>query len=385
MSRSRLGMCAAAALMMAGVTLARGAQVLSRRSPARESISTVHRREGGRGSSPSGRSQHSSRAAPAPIDHATDAPLPPVIRATYVRTARPSPHADSVTKPAESRDAYAGFDANGIPRYVRRSFTPDERRLLRDVFGIEEPGQLYLTDTTADGYLAYDTRPKRCRLCMVNTYRVGARSVRQPGETWEALERRLASASRKNFPEAVTRPSTSLDDLSPAVRDAFADMLRAARRAGFEVQVIETYRSPERAAFLFWAGRGRTMTVTSRHTDGRAVDIVVGGQSPRHFHATADWIRFRRWVLAYGRGRFRLIGTPDDTWDWPHIELASPDLGFHSIDDALAAARTCEARRRAMGAEIDDAALAECGTPGAAASAPTPRGEGADASPARGT
>ena len=33
----------------------------------------------------------------------------------------------------------------------------EERRLLRERFGIEEPNRLYLSDSTSAGYLVYDT------------------------------------------------------------------------------------------------------------------------------------------------------------------------------------------------------------------------------------
>src|ERR1044071_1094267 len=42
---------------------------------------------------------------------------------------------------------YAGRDERGVPRYIERRFTDEERRLLREQFGIEEPGRLYLSDT----------------------------------------------------------------------------------------------------------------------------------------------------------------------------------------------------------------------------------------------
>jgi hypothetical protein len=52
---------------------------------------------------------------------------------------------------------YAGRDEDGIPRYIQRPFSDEERRLLREHFGIEEPGRLYLSDTTTEAYLNYDT------------------------------------------------------------------------------------------------------------------------------------------------------------------------------------------------------------------------------------
>ena len=46
-------------------------------------------------------------------------------------------------------------------------------------------------------------------------------------------------------------------------------------------------------------------------------------------------------VLADGSDRFRIIGAVDKTWDWSHVELVSPTLGFHTIDQALAFAKLC--------------------------------------------
>ena len=45
---------------------------------------------------------------------------------------------------------YAGRDGDGIPRYIQRPFSDEERRLLREHFGIEEPSRLYLSDTTTE-------------------------------------------------------------------------------------------------------------------------------------------------------------------------------------------------------------------------------------------
>jgi hypothetical protein len=37
----------------------------------------------------------------------------------------------------------------------------------------------------------------------------------------------------------------------------------------------------------------------------------------------------------------RLIGTPDRSWDWPHIEYVDGPPGFRSIEELLGAARWC--------------------------------------------
>ena len=53
------------------------------------------------------------------------------------------------------------------------------------------------------------------------------------------------------------------------------------------------------------------------------------------------WIAFRRWVAANEAGSFRLIGAPDRSWDWPHIEYVDGPPGFRSIEELLATARWC--------------------------------------------
>ena len=55
-------------------------------------------------------------------------------------------------------------------------------------------------------------------------------------------------------------------------------------------------------------GAGRTHTLTSNHTYGRALDIL-------------------------GRG--------DRSWDWPHVELPSSNIGFGTIEEAVARGKDC--------------------------------------------
>src|SRR6476661_3184214 len=81
--------------------------------------------------------------------------------------------------------AYTGHDTNGIPHYTTRTFTSEERALLRAAYGIEEPSRLYVSDSSAAGVLKYDTARKRCWSCFVNSYRVGFVSIRRPNESWE--------------------------------------------------------------------------------------------------------------------------------------------------------------------------------------------------------
>ena len=69
---------------------------------------------------------------------------------------------------------------------------------------------------------------------------------------------------------------------------------------------------------------------------GRVLLAAAALQNP---HTRARWIAFRRWVAGFEGGRFRLLGTPERSWDWPHVELADAPLGFRSVEALLEAAR----------------------------------------------
>ena len=234
-----------------------------------------------------------------------------------------------------------GIDSNGIPLYITRSYPPAERLLLRSAFGIDAPQRLYLSDSSNTAVLKYDTRWKRCRACYVDSYRIGFLSVRPPGQTWDDFENRVRHMRKRDFPPAANRIYNSLDDLDPRAKPAFVSLLDAGRRAGFRLAVRETYRTPPREALLFEEGHGRTFTITSMHSYGRAVDFIIDDGVLAHAATRADWIRFRRFVTIQAHGQFRLLGSVDHTWDWGHVELPAPDLGFHSIEDALAFAARC--------------------------------------------
>ena len=243
----------------------------------------------------------------------------------------------------ESRLAYAGRDEDGVPRYVRRAFSAEERRLLREQFGIEEPARLYLSDTLPTATMTYDTDWDRGEKYVVGSNRVGATSVRRHGETWEALERRLAGTSPLDFPASARTADARLGSLDPLVRPLVEGMLDAARRAGFRVQVSEARRSAERQAYLMASGGHLTYTATSRHAEGYAVDVSVDDGDIRHAATREHWIAFRHWVQTTQGGVFRIIGTPERSWDWPHIEYVGQLPGFGSIDELLDAARWCDA------------------------------------------
>jgi hypothetical protein len=242
---------------------------------------------------------------------------------------------------AYPRVSYAGRDEAGVPRYLQRFFSDEERRLLREQFGIEDPRRLYLSDTLPSASLVYDSDWDRGERHLVSSYRVGAPSVRRPGETWEELERRLAETSPASFPRSVRRADASLASLDSVVRPQVERMLGAARRAGFRVRVTEARRTAERQAYLLTLDGRLTHTATSRHAEGFAVDVVVDDGNLGNSVTRKHWIAFRRWVLANERKSFRLIGDPDRSWDWPHIEFVDGPPAFRSVEELLATARWC--------------------------------------------
>lgn len=235
---------------------------------------------------------------------------------------------------------YTGHDSLGIPNYARRAFTAQERALLRRAFGVEDPTRLYVSDSTDQGLLKYDTRRKTCGYCYVNSYRIGFISVRRPDESWEDTERRVRAIPLGRFPADARIEDSSTAKLDPEIRADVVRMLADAARAGHRLRVVATYRSPVREAYLMRRG-GRTHTLTSMHSYGRAIDVVVGDGHISRRSTRERWIAFRRWVTAYQNGEFRILGTPERTWDWRHIEVPTANVGFRDIDAALDRARDC--------------------------------------------
>ncbi len=247
---------------------------------------------------------------------------------------------DVSTNPA----AYEGVDARGIPHYASVDLSSADADVLRRAYGIEDPHRLYVSDSTEEGILKYDTQRKRCLTCTVNSYRIGYVSVRRAGESWDQAERRVRVTTPTYFTGSPTPSSTSTADLDPDVRPLAEAMLRDARAAGYRLRVTATYRSPLREAYVMAEGRGRTHTLTSNHSYGRALDIVVDDGDRGSARTRRDWTAFRRWVTRYrtpSGESFRLLGKLDRTWDWPHVELPSSTIGFGNIDKAIARARTC--------------------------------------------
>ena len=129
-------------------------------------------------------------------------------------------------------------------------------------------------------------------------------------------------------------------------------MLDAGRSAGFRLRVVSTYRSPELEALVMANGRGRTHTLTSLHSYGRAIDVSVGDGNLNNASTRRSWIAFRQWVTRFRGNDFRVLGTPDRSWDWAHVELPNAGIGFRSVDEAISAGRACLARPSANDCEF---------------------------------
>src|SRR5256714_6784999 len=248
--------------------------------------------------------------------------------------------------------SYSGTDANGLPRYFNRPLRGDARRVLLRAYGIVSPSHLYISDSTPDGILKYDPQPKPCSTCYVNSYRIGFVSIRKPEESWEQLEHRIRALHRGSFVPSSLVSSSSVSAIDPDVQSEVTQMLAAACRAGFQLSVVSTYRSPQQEAVLMAEGGGRTHTLTSLHSYGRALDIRIADGNVNNPSTRRSWIAFRRWVTAFRGTDFRMLGAPDHSWDWPHVELPSDRIGFRSVDRAIASGRVCLAHPSARACEF---------------------------------
>ena len=249
-------------------------------------------------------------------------------------------------------DSYSGTDERGIPHYLTRPVSDDGRRILREAFGVVSASHLYLSDSTPGGLLKYDPELKPCLTCYVNSYRIGYVSIRKSGESWDDLQRRVRLLHRSSFRPASLVTSSSVGAMDPDVQDEVRQMLDAARGAGFRLRVVSTYRSPEQEAVLMAEGRGRTHTLTSLHSYGRAIDVSVGDGNLGNPSTRRSWIAFRHWVTGFRGNDFRVLGTPDRSWDWAHVELPNARIGFRTVDDAIEAGRACLARSPASPCEF---------------------------------
>ncbi|HKR08017.1 MAG TPA: DUF882 domain-containing protein [Gemmatimonadaceae bacterium] len=237
--------------------------------------------------------------------------------------------------------SYSGTNARGTPRYFTGQLSADAQKTLRDAYGIVDPSHLYISDSSKAGLLKYDPRLKPCVTCYVNSYRIGFVSVRKRGESWDDLQRRLPSLSRNTFSSSALVSTSSISAMDPDVQAEVLQMLAAARRTGFRFHVISTYRSPQQEALLMHDGGGRTHTLTSLHSYGRALDIQIDDGNLHRLSTRRDWIAFRGWVSRFRDDDFRVLGKADQSWDWPHVEMPSDIIGFRSVETAVTAGREC--------------------------------------------
>ena len=265
----------------------------------------------------------------------------------------PSP-SPSFAEATSTTDAvsYSGTDERGVPHYFRGNLSPEALGLLRRAYGVVVPSHLYISDSTKDGLLKYDPEPKRCPTCYVNSYRIGFVSIRRPGESWEELQRRISTLTGSSFPRSSLVRSRSVSMMDPDVQSEVLQMLDAARRAGFAVHVVSTYRSPQQEALLMRDGGGRTHTLTSLHSYGRAIDVRIDDGNLGNPSTRRHWIAFRQWVTRLRGDDFRILGAPDRSWDWTHVELPSDRIGFRSIEAAVNAGRGCLSSAPSRGCEF---------------------------------
>jgi len=245
----------------------------------------------------------------------------------------------------------------GLNQYDRASdgFTKIELRRnsgKNPVNAISEDAHHRLWLGTSNGLCEYDPEKKACLTCYVNSYRIGFVSIRKPGESWDELQARVDDLRRSSFPPSSLVTSSSVSAMDPDVRDEVRQMLDAARGAGFRLRVVSTYRSPEQEALVMANGRGRTHTLTSLHSYGRAIDVSVGDGNLNNPSTRRSWIAFRRWVTGFRGNDFRVLGTPDRSWDWAHVEMPNARIGFRSVEDAIDAGRVCLARSSASACEF---------------------------------
>lgn len=280
--------------------------------------------------------------------------------ATPTASALPRVVTGDAKLPAPVDSTFDPTDGSGRVRWVGRdtahALSAADRTLLRDVFGIDDVRRLYLPTTSGDA-LRYAAHPPGCsdelRVgtrrggCRAVSVRVGLDAPRAPDETWDAYTARVTRGGTHAWSSTGRAFYATLAALSPDARPAFERLLADARDAGFPVHVRETYRTPERQAAILARNDGRTTTATSAHSFGRAIDVSIGDGRIGRRSTHRTWVAFRRWVLGQQNGAFRLIGTPESTWDWPHVEYVGPPgapmpvLGYRSLDALVAAARAC--------------------------------------------
>ena len=181
-------------------------------------------------------------------------------------------------------------------------------------FGVSDPSRIY--NHPQSGAPVVDT-PNRTADGRVPTHRLDVPSGRRQDETWEQYETRVLSTPPEAFPPEVQNVDQSLQSLDTDVAQRVQAMVVAAMQEGVMLNINETYRPIQRQEWLFQQGRSRggspvTWTLTSNHSDRRAVD----------FGASADGYR---WIQQNAE-RFGLNVLGD--YDPGHVFAAKPTQGY---------------------------------------------------------
>ncbi|HET8657160.1 MAG TPA: hypothetical protein VFL93_16660 [Longimicrobiaceae bacterium] len=187
---------------------------------------------------------------------------------------------------------------------------------LRCHFGVSGPGRF--------GLLSYvDVPVYQPDTPMPGTHVVGVAGMPHPraGESYETWEWRVL---RTSYGPEARRVYRSLELLDPRVAARILKLEARLAEAGIREVRRETWRSPERQAYLFQQGRSRpgplaTATLTSWHSlvdargrpAGRAVDYDV---------PASQMVRFHRIVHEVG-----LESYGADSFDPGHVFLPDPD------------------------------------------------------------
>ncbi|HEX2095205.1 MAG TPA: hypothetical protein VHG28_22605 [Longimicrobiaceae bacterium] len=169
---------------------------------------------------------------------------------------------------------------------LRRNPTPLE---LRCRYGIYGPGRFGLAS-----YM--DVPVYQPRNPLPGTHVVGVPGLPKPRreESYEAWEMRVL---RTQYGPEARRVHRGLEVLDPVFAERILRLERALAEAGVRANRRETWRSPERQAYIFQQGRSRpgsfaTSTLTSWHSRvdgrgnpaGRAVDYDVPASQMPRFH-----------------------------------------------------------------------------------------------------
>lgn len=121
----------------------------------------------------------------------------------------------------------------------------------------------------------------------------------------------------------IPRQDRDMNHLSQLIRGRAESWLAAVRKAGFQVQVIETFRTAARQDYLYSQGRSIPGPVVTQTRD-----------SAHEYGVALDWMPLRwngeAWVGSWDRALYSRIyaavppgkhGLEILTWEMPHVQL----------------------------------------------------------------